>query len=134
MNATRAGLTVVLVFGIFMGASSPWVAPRTPRFLFPTLAAAGAALIMFSFVNSLVQFVWRYRREGRLRSAGWSASMPPATRSGSRSGRGNERGPPPSRLPFCRPPDRERFWRPGAPLCGRIKATHAPWLTPSERV
>ncbi len=48
MNATRAALTVVLVFGIFMGASSPWVAQRTPRFLFPTLArirtlmAAGA--------------------------------------------------------------------------------------------
>jgi len=36
-----------------MGASSPWVAQRTPRFLFPTLAAAGAVLIMFSFVNSL---------------------------------------------------------------------------------
>jgi murein DD-endopeptidase MepM/ murein hydrolase activator NlpD len=52
---------------VFLGASSPWVAQRTPRFLFPALAAAGAALVVFSFVNSLVHFVRRCRREGRLR-------------------------------------------------------------------
>jgi murein DD-endopeptidase MepM/ murein hydrolase activator NlpD len=53
--------------GVFVGASSPWVAQRAPRFLFPALAAAGAALVAFSFLNSLVGLVPRYRREGRVR-------------------------------------------------------------------
>ena len=52
---------------VFVGASSPWVAQRAPRFLFPALAAAGAALVMVSFVNALVQFVRRCRGEGRVR-------------------------------------------------------------------
>ena len=52
---------------VFVSASTPWIAQRVPRFLFPALAAAGAALVMFLFVNSLVQFVRRYRGEGRLR-------------------------------------------------------------------
>jgi murein DD-endopeptidase MepM/ murein hydrolase activator NlpD len=52
---------------VFAGASSPWVAQRVPRFLFPALAAAGAVLIMFSFVNSVIQFVRRYRGERRFR-------------------------------------------------------------------
>ncbi|PYM64810.1 MAG: hypothetical protein DME11_12380 [Candidatus Rokuibacteriota bacterium] len=56
--------TVVLVFA---GASTPWIAQRVPRFTFPTVAAAGGALIVFLFVNSLVQFVRRRRVEGRLR-------------------------------------------------------------------
>jgi len=56
--------TVVLVFA---GASTPWIAQRVPRFTFPTVAAAGAALIVLSFVNSLVQFVRRRRVEGHLR-------------------------------------------------------------------
>ncbi len=51
---------------VFVGASSPWVAQRTPRFLFPALAAVGAALAVFSFVRSLLQLVRRYRNEGRL--------------------------------------------------------------------
>jgi len=55
--------TVVLTFA---GASSPWVAQRAPRFLFPAVAAAGAALIVFSFVSSLVQSIRRRRVEGRL--------------------------------------------------------------------
>jgi len=52
---------------VFVGASSPWIAQRAPRFLFPALAAAGAALVVWSFVNSLVRLVRRYRGEGRLR-------------------------------------------------------------------
>jgi hypothetical protein len=49
----------------FLGASSPWVAQRVPRFLFPAVAAAGAALVMVSFVNSVGQVVRHYRGEGR---------------------------------------------------------------------
>jgi len=54
--------TAVLVF---VGASSPWVAQWTPRFLFPALAAAGAVLVVFSFVSSLARFVRRARGERR---------------------------------------------------------------------
>jgi murein DD-endopeptidase MepM/ murein hydrolase activator NlpD len=56
--------TVVLTFA---GASSPWVAQRAPRFLFPALAAVGGALVVFSFVRTLVRFVRRDRGEGRFR-------------------------------------------------------------------
>src|SRR6058998_1287319 len=49
---------------VFVGASTPWIAQRVPRFLFPALAAAGAVLVVFLFVNSLVQFVRRHRGEG----------------------------------------------------------------------
>jgi murein DD-endopeptidase MepM/ murein hydrolase activator NlpD len=56
--------TVALVFA---GASSPWVAQLAPRFLFPVLAAVGGALVVFSFVSSLVRFVRRYRGEGHFR-------------------------------------------------------------------
>jgi murein DD-endopeptidase MepM/ murein hydrolase activator NlpD len=52
---------------VFVGASSPWVAQRAPRFLFPALAAVGAALVVVSLVNALVQFVRRWRGEGRVR-------------------------------------------------------------------
>jgi murein DD-endopeptidase MepM/ murein hydrolase activator NlpD len=61
MNASRVALTVILVFGIFAGASSPWISQRVPRFFFPTLAVAGAALVLFS----VVRFARRYRKEGR---------------------------------------------------------------------
>lgn len=53
--------------GVFVGASSPRAAQRAPRFLFPALAAAGAALVVFSFVNSLAGLVRHYRGEGRVR-------------------------------------------------------------------
>jgi murein DD-endopeptidase MepM/ murein hydrolase activator NlpD len=74
-SKTRGGLTArrILRFGlpmavlVVMGAYTPWIAQRVPRFTFPTVAAAGAALIVFSFVNSLVQFVRCRRVEGRLR-------------------------------------------------------------------
>jgi murein DD-endopeptidase MepM/ murein hydrolase activator NlpD len=51
---------------VVVGAHTPWIAQRVPRFTFPIVAAAGAALIVLSFVNSLVQFVRRRRKEGRL--------------------------------------------------------------------
>ena len=41
------GLIAVLAY---VGVSSPGTAQRAPRFLFPGLAAAGAALVAFSFV------------------------------------------------------------------------------------
>ena len=50
---------------VFMGASSPEISQRVPRFVFPFLAVVGAALLVFSFVNSLVRFVRFYRRDGR---------------------------------------------------------------------
>jgi murein DD-endopeptidase MepM/ murein hydrolase activator NlpD len=52
---------------VYVGASSPSIAQRVPRFLFPTLAVVGGGLLLFSFVNSVVQFIRRYRKEGRLR-------------------------------------------------------------------
>jgi murein DD-endopeptidase MepM/ murein hydrolase activator NlpD len=61
----RLGLPMAVL--VVVAAHTPWIAQRIPRFTFPTLAAAGAALIAFSFVNSLVQFVRRRRVEGRLR-------------------------------------------------------------------
>jgi murein DD-endopeptidase MepM/ murein hydrolase activator NlpD len=61
----RFGLPVAVL--VVMCAYTPWIAQRIPRFTFPTVAAAGAALILFSFVNSLVQFVQRGRMEGHWR-------------------------------------------------------------------
>ena len=52
---------------VFVGASSPAIAQRAPRFLFPALAAAGAALVVVSFVNSLVRLARDSRGEGRMR-------------------------------------------------------------------
>jgi murein DD-endopeptidase MepM/ murein hydrolase activator NlpD len=74
-SKTRGRLTAgrILRFGLpmavlmVMAAHAPWIAQRVPRFTFPTVAAAGAALIVLSFVNSLVQFARRRRVEGRLR-------------------------------------------------------------------
>lgn len=58
------GLPVAVL--LLVGASSPWVAQRVPRWLFPILAALGAGLVLLSCVRSLVRFA-RGRREGRLR-------------------------------------------------------------------
>lgn len=52
---------------VYVGAFWPWAAQRAPRFFFPALAAAGAALVVLSFVNALVRFVRRYRGGERLR-------------------------------------------------------------------
>ncbi len=61
----RFGLPMAVL--VVVGAHTPWIAQRVPRFAFPTVAAAGAALIVWSVVNSLVQFVRRRSVEGRLR-------------------------------------------------------------------
>jgi len=52
---------------VFAAAFFPSISQRVPRFASPALATEGAALLVFSCVNSLVQFVRRYRREGRFR-------------------------------------------------------------------
>lgn len=59
-------LALALAVVVFVGASSPSIAQRAPRVLFPTLAAAGAVLLVLSLVSSLVQLVRRYRGEGRV--------------------------------------------------------------------
>ena len=60
----RFGLPMAIL--VIMGAHTPWIAHLVPRFIFPAVAAAGAALIVFSFVTSLVQSIRRRRVEGRL--------------------------------------------------------------------
>jgi murein DD-endopeptidase MepM/ murein hydrolase activator NlpD len=52
---------------LWAASSSPAIAQRSPRFLFPALAVAGAALLVASLMSSLVQLVRRYRDDGRLR-------------------------------------------------------------------
>jgi uncharacterized membrane protein len=53
----------VLQFGLatavlmVIGAHTPWLVQRVPRFTVPILAAAGAVLIVLSLVSSLVQLV-----------------------------------------------------------------------------
>src|SRR3989442_13564744 len=61
----RFGLPMAVL--VVIGAHTPWIAHRVPRFTFPIVAAAGAVLIVLSFVNSLVQFAGRRRVEGPLR-------------------------------------------------------------------
>src|SRR5438093_11568075 len=60
----RFGLPMAIL--VIMGAHTPWIAHLVPRFTFPAVAAAGAALIVFSFVTSLVQSIRRRRVEARL--------------------------------------------------------------------
>ena len=59
-------LLVPSVVTLFLGASSPTVARWTPRFLFPALAVAGAAMLVVSLLRS----ARRYRRGGRPSLAG----------------------------------------------------------------
>jgi Peptidase family M23 len=61
----RLGLPLAVL--VVVGAHTPSLAQWVPRFTFPSLAAAGAALIVFSFVNSLVRFVRCRCVGGRLR-------------------------------------------------------------------
>lgn len=37
---------------VFMGASTPWIAQRLPRFVFPALAVGGGALAALWFARS----------------------------------------------------------------------------------
>jgi len=50
---------------VFLGASSPAIAQRTPRFFFPVLAAVGAALVLYALAASVVRFLRSYRRHQR---------------------------------------------------------------------
>jgi murein DD-endopeptidase MepM/ murein hydrolase activator NlpD len=52
---------------VFVGASSPTIAQRVPRFLFPALAALGAGLLVLSLVRSLARLVEGHRADGRAR-------------------------------------------------------------------
>jgi murein DD-endopeptidase MepM/ murein hydrolase activator NlpD len=61
----RLGLPMAVL--VIVAAHTPWVAQQAPRFAFPSLAAAGAALIVLSFVRSLGQFVRYLRGEGSVR-------------------------------------------------------------------
>ena len=45
---------------VFAAAFFPSISQRVPRFASPALATVGAALLVFSCVNSLVQFVRRH--------------------------------------------------------------------------
>lgn len=62
--AFYAGLPTAVA--VFAGASSPAIAQRVPRFLFPALAAVGGGLLVLSLVRSLARLVRGYR-EHRLR-------------------------------------------------------------------
>jgi murein DD-endopeptidase MepM/ murein hydrolase activator NlpD len=64
-RVTRGILPAALVIAVvlFVAASTPAIAQPAPRFLFPILAAMGAALVVVSFTRSLVRFI-RGRRLG----------------------------------------------------------------------
>ena len=66
MTRSLRWLLVPSVVALFLAASSPTVAQRTPRFLIPGLAVAGGALL----VLSLIRAARRYRRGGRPSTAG----------------------------------------------------------------
>ena len=54
-------LALPVAVALFVGASSPAIAQRTPRFLFPALAIAGAALLVLSAIRAARD----YRRGAR---------------------------------------------------------------------
>lgn len=51
---------------VVVGAHTPWIALRVPRFTLPVLATAGAVLIVLSLMNSLIHFT-RHGAEGLVR-------------------------------------------------------------------
>lgn len=59
----RVGLPVAVL--VLVAAHSPSIAHRVPRFFFPAVAIAGAALVVYSFVRSLVRFVRGSGKERR---------------------------------------------------------------------
>src|SRR5438128_2615240 len=63
----RRTLWVALPTGVvvFVGASSPAIAQRTPRLFFPVLAAVGAAFVLYALAASVVHYLRSYRRPGR---------------------------------------------------------------------
>lgn len=54
-------LALGVPIGIVVGASSPAIAQRSPRFLFPALAIAGAALLVLSTIRA-ARRLWRGER------------------------------------------------------------------------
>jgi len=54
-------LALPLAIAVLVGASSPSIAQRTPRFLFPALAMAGAALLGLSVIRAVRDLVHRGR-------------------------------------------------------------------------
>jgi hypothetical protein len=65
-------LWVALPLGVLAG-SSPTVAQRAPRLLFPILGAVGAVLLTMGFVNSLVRLGRRHHAKEHIRI--WPALM-----------------------------------------------------------
>lgn len=61
MNRWLARLALPIAVAVLAGASSPAIAQRTPRFLFPAVAIAGAALLVLSVLRA----VRDYRRGAR---------------------------------------------------------------------
>jgi hypothetical protein len=51
MQGRTLWLALPIMVVVFLGASTPRIAQRAPRFLFPALATAGAALIVWSFAR-----------------------------------------------------------------------------------
>jgi murein DD-endopeptidase MepM/ murein hydrolase activator NlpD len=54
------GLPVALL--VLAGASSPWIAQRTPRFVFPALAAAGGGAALFALARAVARLARGERR------------------------------------------------------------------------
>jgi murein DD-endopeptidase MepM/ murein hydrolase activator NlpD len=63
MPGRQFWLSLAIVAGLLAGGSSPEIAQRVPRFLFPALGAAGALLVLLV----LVRVLRRSRAEGRVR-------------------------------------------------------------------
>jgi murein DD-endopeptidase MepM/ murein hydrolase activator NlpD len=67
MQGRTLWLALPIMVVVFLGASTPQIAQRAPRFLFPALATAGAALIVWSFARSPVQLARGHRDRARPR-------------------------------------------------------------------
>ena len=50
-------LVLPIAVVVIVAGHTPWIAQRVPRWTFPILAAAGAALALYSFVSTLVRYV-----------------------------------------------------------------------------
>jgi murein DD-endopeptidase MepM/ murein hydrolase activator NlpD len=64
----RSWLGLPIAVLVVVGAHTPWIAQRVPGMLFPVAAAAGAALVAFSFLRSLLPLVRGRRARGRPRA------------------------------------------------------------------
>ncbi len=67
MNGARrwaADIGLPAAVAVLVGASSPAIAQRVPRFLFPALAALGGGLLVLSLVRSLARLGRGFREHG----------------------------------------------------------------------